>query len=95
MFKIDAEKASISTKEVPNCGLCGSVMKKSKEAKSGGMGCLLLIIGVLLCLTLYGAIIGIPLIIYALHLGSKRRGLWVCTKCGHQVERKIKWNEWG
>lgn len=79
----------------PICAACGSAMKKSSEGKSGGMGCLLLVIGILLCFTFVGAIIGIPLIIYALHVGSKRRGLWVCKKCGHQIERKIKWYEVG
>lgn len=84
-----------SDNKSPICSACGSAMQKSSESKSGGIGCLLLVIGIILCCTLYGAIIGIPLIIYALHVGLKRRGLWVCKKCGHQIERKIKWYKFG
>lgn len=93
-LKEQSSNATVTSKS-PICAACGSAMQKSSEGKSGGIGCLLLVIGILLCFTLYGAIIGIPLIIYALHVGSKRRGLWVCKKCGHQIERKIKWYELG
>ena len=80
----------------PACKLCGSEMRKSSEGSSRGIGCLLFLIAIfLLFLFPFGTIIGVLLILYSLHLGSKRRGLWVCKKCGHQVERKIRWFEFG
>jgi len=75
----------------PVCQHCGGEMRKRKEAKSSGMGCLLIVIGILLT----PVIIGIPLIVYGAHIGSKRRGLWVCKHCGYQMERKMKWYEYG
>lgn len=78
----------------PVCKLCGSQMRKSSEAKSQGMGCLLGLISLfLLFLFPIGTLIGIVLLVYSFNLGSKRRGLWVCKKCGHQVERQIRWYE--
>jgi uncharacterized membrane protein YvbJ len=79
-------------KRVPNCKLCGGSMKKTSEGKSGGMGCLFILIGFFLLFVFpIGTIIGFFVLIYGLHVGSKRRGLWVCNQCGHQVERKFRW----
>ena len=79
----------------PTCKLCGGVMKPSKEAKSQG-SCLLALVGVVILFFFpIGTVIGIILILYSLNLGSRKRGLWVCKNCGHQVERKIKWYELG
>jgi len=78
----------------PVCKVCGGGMKKSSESKSTGMGCILIIISLfLLAFFPVGTIIGILLLIWGLHQGSKRRGLWVCKKCGSQIERKINWYE--
>ncbi len=83
-------------KKSPICKLCGGEMKKSSESKSTGIGCLLIIVGIILLFIFpIGTIIGVLLILWGLHHGSKRRGLWVCKKCGHQVERKINWYELG
>lgn len=73
------------------CKHCGGQMRKSKQATSGGMGCILIILGIVLT----PAIIGIPIILYGLHLGMKRRGFWLCKNCGYQFERKLEWHEWG
>jgi len=80
----------------PICKLCGAGMSKSTESKSSGIGIIVAIIGfIFLFFFPIGTIIGVFLLIYAAHLGTKRRGLWVCKKCGHTEERKMKWNEMG
>ena len=73
------------------CPHCKGHLVKSKEATSGGTGCIVIILG----LVLTPILIGIPIILYGLHLGSKRRGLWVCRKCGYQFKRKLNWYEFG
>lgn len=78
------------------CKECGGAMRKSSESKSSGMGCLLIIISfVLFWFFPIGTIIAIFLFLYGLHVGTKRRGLWVCKQCGRQVERQRKWYEMG
>ncbi len=73
---------------IPVCQLCGSPMKKKAEQKTG-LALLLIIFGIVCCLFVIGAVVGIPLIIIGLYYGSKNKGLWVCTKCGYKVERKL------
>lgn len=86
-----------ATNEVkPACGLCGGSMKESKESKSQAGGCVVLVLGVLfLPFAPIGTIIGIVLIIAGLSWAMGKKGIWVCTKCGHQVDRKLKWHEFG
>lgn len=79
----------------PNCPLDNSPMRKGKESKTMGMALIVFVIGLLFTMTGIGALIGIPIILWSLHIAMKRRGLWICTKCGHQIERKIAWNELG
>lgn len=45
-------------------------------------------IAVLLCLTIVGSIIGVPLVIFGIHLGSKQEYYWVCDKCGLRVRKR-------
>lgn len=73
----------------PSCPVDGGEMKKSSEGKSNGMAIIVFIIGLLFSLSGIGLIIGIPIILWSLHLATKRRGLWICKSCGHQIERKI------
>jgi len=63
--------------------------KKGKEGRSNGIAVIVIIIGILFCFTLLGAIIGIPIIIWGIHLALQKRGLWICKACGYQIERKI------
>jgi hypothetical protein len=42
---------------------------------------IVLVIGVVLCFTIVGAIIGVPLIILALFMGGKRKKVWQCPEC--------------
>jgi len=72
---------------VPKCQLCGGGMKKGTETKTG-IALFLIIVGIFCCLFIIGAIIGVPLIIIGLVFGSMNKSLWVCKKCGYQVERK-------
>ena len=78
-----------------NCQQCNGVMVKKSEAAQTGMGCLLLVIGIILCFTGIGALIGIPVILVGLWLGSKKKGWWVCKNCGYKISRHIKWYEFG
>ena len=74
-----------------NCAQCGGGLKKGATAKSEGSGCLIALIGLLLAPVL----IGIPIVLYGVHLMSKREGHWRCRKCGTTFEREIKWYEFG
>ncbi len=42
-------------------------------------------IGVLFTMTVIGSIIGVPLIMFALKLGSKKNVYWVCDKCQAKI----------
>lgn len=69
-------------------------MGKSTESKSSGFWVLLFLISIgLLFFFPIGTILGVLFLIYSLHLATKRQGIWVCKKCGHTAERKMKWNE--
>ena len=48
---------------------------------------LVFIVGVVLCFTTAGFIIGIPLCVVALFIGGKRRKVWKCRQCGSIVDR--------
>ena len=74
-----------------SCARCGGHLKRGADAKSEGSGCLILVVGLLLTPIL----IGIPLILYGLHLMSKREGFWRCRKCGAKYDRAIRWYEFG
>ena len=73
------------------CWHCGGGLRKEREAKHSGSGCLIILVGLLLAPVL----IGIPIIIYGLHLGSKAKGFWRCRKCGAEFPRKLNWYELG
>ncbi|MFH1360422.1 MAG: DUF5362 family protein [Candidatus Omnitrophota bacterium] len=48
---------------------------------------LLVAIGVLASLTVIGAIIGVPLVIFGLKIGSKKEYFWVCDKCKYKIKK--------
>lgn len=73
----------------PECQACGGDMKKGRKSQSSGMGCIVLILGIVLAPFL----IGIPIIIYALHLMTKMQGLWICRQCGFEINRIRRWYE--
>ena len=61
-----------------------SATKKSADWIGGGV--ILQIIGVLLCLTCYGAILGVPLIIWGGLMARKKK----CSQCGIAVDANAK-----
>jgi F0F1-type ATP synthase membrane subunit c/vacuolar-type H+-ATPase subunit K len=59
--------------------------KGAPTAGTVTVGVIGMLIGLALCLTVYGAVIGVPLLIYAAIRGSaKQRGLR-CTACRHFI----------
>src|SRR5262245_30604485 len=65
---------------------CGEPLRIGREAKNEGSGCLIIVLG--LCLA--PVIIGIPIVIYGLHLSNKVEGFWQCKRCDSKFPRKIK-----
>ena len=68
------------------CKECGATLER-KTVSSGnatGIAVALIVfaIGVFLCTTCVGAIIGIPMCICALFMGGKRTKIWYCPECG-------------
>jgi rRNA maturation endonuclease Nob1 len=57
---------------------------KEKKTEQFGAGLLVQIIGVLLCLTIIGAVLGIPLII----VGGKMARKLKCSNCGNGISDK-------
>lgn len=74
-----------------DCRYCGGHLKAKREVENGGTGCLLVIVGALLTPVL----IGIPIIMLGLHLGTKGKGYWECQRCDARFDRKIKWYQYG
>ena len=66
-------------------------MKKAVQSSGNCLGIaialVLIAIGIVLCFTVIGAIIGVPLMICALFVGGKRKKVWKCRKCGYLFER--------
>ena len=73
------------------CQHCGSPMKRKTLSRGncGGVALALIVlaIGVGLCFTGIGAIIGLPLILCSLFMGGRRSKVWRCTKCGVILDR--------
>lgn len=67
------------------CAKCGGGLRKTADAPSEGAGCLIALIGLLLTPLL----IGIPILLYGLHLAGKRNGFYECKRCGNKSPRKI------
>jgi uncharacterized membrane protein YvbJ len=84
-----SKKVNNSDKKVPTCKLCDGEMEESSESKSV-VGCLLMVISLLFVFFFpIGTVIAVLLFIWGIQV-SRKRGLWVCKECGHQVERKIR-----
>ena len=66
-------------------------MKKAVQSSGNCLGIAIALVlfatGFVLCFTLIGAIIGIPLMICALFVGGKRKKIWKCGSCGYLFER--------
>ena len=81
-----------------NCRWCGGELKKERKATGNGMGCLLIIVGLILlcvmCIFPFN-LLGFLVIFWGLYIGSKADGYWRCRKCGELFPRKIDWYELG
>lgn len=68
------------------CHICGGRLKNKTVSSGNATGLagalIVLLIGIVLCATGLGAIIGIPLIICALFMGGKRHKVLKCVNCG-------------
>ncbi len=76
---------------VIDCEECGERMKKDLQFDENPTSTVFSVIlfsgGIVISLFGYGAIIGIPMIIIALFLGSTGVKIWKCRKCGHTLKR--------
>ncbi len=81
----------INKKSGLSCRECGSSMKKATRSTGnliGILGALLVFcIGVFLTTTVVGAIVGVPMMLFALFMGGKRQKVWKCNNCGYFFER--------
>jgi len=76
----------------PNaCPYCGGHLVKGRKGQDSVGACLVIVIGVLLIPLL----IGILILLYGLHLGSKAEGIWRCVNCGAEFPRTLRWYEYG
>lgn len=75
----------------PMCQLCGGFMKPKKitiDQTSGLAKALICFaIGVILTLTFFGAVIGVPLMIVSLFMGGRRQKILRCVDCGATANR--------
>jgi hypothetical protein len=70
------------------CWNCGGPLRKGREAKNQGVGCIIMILGIFL-LPLYG--LGLLVILYGMHLSGKAETYWQCKRCDSKFPRKVKW----
>ena len=74
----------------PTCIHCGDTMQRGANvednmtAQWGGVA--LFLVGLAICFTGFGIIIGIPLMIMAARMGHKKRHGWKCPSCGYFFE---------
>lgn len=75
----------------PICQYCRGALVPSTISSGNASGIALalivLVIGVALCFTLLGALVGIPLIIASLFMGGKRTRVWMCPRCRVAINR--------
>lgn len=69
-----------------NCPLCQTAMERrtisSGNAAGIALAIVVFVIGIVLCATCYGAIVGVPMIVCSLFMGGKRETFLVCPACG-------------
>ena len=74
-----------------SCRNCNGTMRKKTITEGRGtniiMALIFIVIGVLLCMTVIGAIVGIPIIILSIFKQPRRRHVWRCNTCGSIIER--------
>lgn len=83
----DALRVERSNPGLPVCVHCQSEMSLTKRRESNLtlqiLGVVVFLIGLGLCFTLVGAIVGIPLMIVAARMGFKKFAVMACGRCGY------------
>ena len=70
------------------CKKCGGKMRsKAFRVYSRALIISMIVFGVILSLTIVGILIGMPLIILAMHMGTKEKFFWVCEKCNDRIDK--------
>lgn len=64
-----------------DCARCGGALLKTRRAPQEGIGCLLLIVGIVLTPLL----IGIPVVVAGIFLMCKTEHFYQCRRCGQKV----------
>ncbi|MBL1216022.1 MAG: hypothetical protein D8M59_00840 [Planctomycetes bacterium] len=89
-YKPISQPHNLTGKGAPICQVCQGEMKKTNYRPGGNSNLVfaiaLVLLGVLLTMTLVGAVLGIPLIVMAVFL-DKVLKVWKCTQCGAVIER--------
>ena len=74
-----------------SCQHCGKPMKKTATSTATmtktGLSMMFFGIGILFCLTIVGAIVGLPMILVAGLLLGKRKKVWKCRGCRVVIDR--------
>jgi hypothetical protein len=74
----------------PQCIHCSQSMHRTSRREHDYvmqiLGIVLFLVGLALCFTVVGLIIGIPLMIVAARIGYKTRKVWACQSCGYFYE---------
>jgi uncharacterized membrane protein SpoIIM required for sporulation len=71
------------------CKQCdGEMIKKTMAKHSQGAALFLILLGIIFCILPGLFIIGIPLLIVGLIMGSVVKKVWLCKSCGTYFERK-------
>ena len=78
-----------------DCRDCGGPLRKGRKATGTASGCLMIVLGLVLCLTGVGLIFGIPILLVGIYLGSKAEGFFQCRSCHQKFPRRIRWFEPG
>lgn len=60
--------------------------KRVKKSEFAGVGMWYQLIGLLLCFTIIGAIVGIPLML----IGSSKAMVYKCSNCMNKIEKDVK-----
>ena len=72
------------------CKKCDGTMRTKEFNKhSRILTAVIITVGVLFSLTIIGILVGMPLIVFALHLGSQTEYSWVCEKCGEKASKHL------
>jgi hypothetical protein len=75
------------------CPYCQAAMHKAKTTLETGIlkrffQAVIIFVGVCLCLTVAGAVIGVPLVAYTLWDSTRKVPVWQCGECDRSIPRK-------